>query len=434
VLRGFGGIAIALPFLEAMGCNDTKPRAEESLGRTSQALADPARFLVSYIPDGVMLKAWYATGSETSFTLNPSLAPLAPYQKDVIVFDGLNGMGAGHPAGIFGLLSGVDCTGDNTAKGITLDQYLASKLGNQTRLSSLVLGVCTGPFEMSTCSALGANQSIYAERDPPSLFKKIVSGANPGNPTAVQAALARRRSILDGVISDYTALGSRVSAEDKQRLDQHLTYLRNIESKLGTTFAACNTSTPPDLPRFNGYDATTYQATGPAMMDLAVLAFSCDVTRVITVTWNQEGAGGPTTLFSFLNPPVNNEHHELSHQLGQSNADAQLQQIDTWHTEQFAYLIKQLKAIPAGAGKTLLDTCALLHGSGLSNGAQHTTQNLPLVLAGNANGKFKTGRYLQLNGAYSNDLLVSIMNAMGVNEGTFGDPSHCKGPLAALAG
>jgi hypothetical protein len=432
VLRGAGGVAIALPFLEAM--------------RPARALAaatppPPKRFLVFFSPNGTIPNAWRPTGSETSFTLPTILAPLEPHKGDIIVIQGVDqqgGGGDGHQNGMGGMLTGTTMNpgpfkgGDGStagwAAGISVDQRIANEIGKTTKFKSLELGVqCGGADNWGRMSYAGSDQPIPPEVSPYAAFTRIFADLN-ADPQGLAKLQAQRKTILDSVMGQFTTVKSKLGAEDGRKLDAHLTAVHDIEMRLGTGAAGTSCIKPTPGATIDVRANDNFPAVGKLQMDLLVMALACDLTRVGSIQWNRSVGGA---RFTWLD--IAEGHHALSHE-GDSNLDAvdKLTRINKWYAEQFAYLIGKLKAIPDGTG-TLLDNTVVLWCNELGKGNSHTRNDAPYVLAGRAGGALQTGRFLSYTGTTPhNNLLVSLINAMGIPATTFGKPEWCTGPLARL--
>lgn len=432
LLKGALGAAVGLPLLEAM-----MPSASASVF--------PKRFLVFFTGLGTVRSAWQPVGSESSFTLGKVLAPLAPYQDKLLVLTGIDmesayhGPGDPHQQGIAQALTGTELEeGDlfpyacNPGKfvgwggGISFDQLLASKLGSTTRFPSLELGVQVQLSNVSSrlCYA-GPGLPVPPEDDPWKVAERLFSDLS-SDPTQLAARRKKRHRVLDLVKDDYAALTKQLGAEDRQRLESHLDAVEEIERRLdapggvlGGSCAIPELGAPLDV-----YANDLYPAIGTMQLDLLAMALACDLTRVGSVQWSTTQTG---RIFSWLGQTV--PHHTLSHSGdGDTFAQGQLADIGAWHAQQLAYLCGKLAAIPEGGG-TLLDNTVILWCTDISAGNTHSRRDMPYVLVGGAGGALQTGRFLQYAGAYHNDLLLALAQAMDVELATFGNPAYCTGPL-----
>jgi hypothetical protein len=447
LLRGAGGIAIGLPFLEIMG----EPR--------TAAAADPVipqRFIVFFSPDGYIRKNWVPTGDETNFQLGRSLMPLNDFKQNLIVLDGVDneaakhGPGDDHMRGMGSMLTGTEllpgtyqggcCEPSGVASGISIDQKIANVIGKNQKFKSLEFGVLAGNSgnALSYATYAGSNQPLPAENNPGSIFSRVFNEIG-GDQSAVDRLQAQRKSVLDAVAASYSSLAPRLGQIDKQRVDLHFSQIRDMETRLTTKANVSALCVKPGQPNVSQTyrQNDQYPNTGKLQMDLMVSALACDLTRVATIQW-AASATGPR--FTWLG--VDRGQHDVSHD-GDDNADSQekLTKIDEWYAKQLAYLMGALKAIPEGPpGKTMLDHTLILWCNELSRGNAHSHPDMPYVLAGGTEAapgtkKLQMGRFLKYDNKQTvkhNDMLVSIQNVFGINENTFGNPAYCSGALARL--
>lgn len=435
ILRGAGGAAIALPWLEAMA------------PRRAQAATGPAkRFVVMFSANGTIPSAWTPTAgtSETDFTLSPILSPLEPHKADVVVVAGLEqkgGGGDGHQNGIGGMLTGqmlnsgpfagVGAAPAGWPMGPSVDQRIAEGLAVPTQVRSLELGVQVGPADnWGRMIYRGANQPLPPDDDPASVYARVFSDLHT-DPAVLARLRKRRKSILDGVGTQFTRLSGRVGSADRQRVDAHLTAVREIETRLTTDLVVNNPAChDPTVSPVSAASNDAFPMVGALQMDLLAMALACDITRVASLQWSRSVS---QTRFTWLN--VTSGHHDLSHRPDtEADAVSNLTKINTWYAQQFAGLISRLKATPDGAGGTLFDNTMLLWCNELGKGNTHSRLDAPYVLAGSAGGALRTGRYVSYEGQGlpHNNLLVSILNAMGLPDAKFGKPDWCTGPLTGL--
>lgn len=434
ILRGAGGAAIALPWLEAMA-----PR------RAHAAPARSKRFIVMFSANGTIPAAWMpVTRSETDFTLSPILSPLEPHKSDLVVIQGLiqkGGGGDAHQIGIGGMLTGqmlnagpfagVGAAPAGWAMGPSVDQRMAEALAEPTKLRSLELGVQVGSADnWGRMVYRAANQPLPPDDDPAGVYARVFSDLHT-DPAELARLRRRRKSMLDGVAGQFTRLSGRVSTADRQRLDAHLTTVREIETRLTTDLVVNNPACRD--PSFTPVSTTAndqFPAVGSLQMDLMVMALACDITRIASLQWSRSVS---QTRFTWLG--ITEGHHDLSHRPdSEPQAIDRLTQINTWYAQQMASLIARLKMTPDGAGGSLFDTSLLLWCNELAVGNTHGHQGAPYVLAGTAGGALRTGRVLSYQGQAlpHNNLLVSLLNAMGVPDQKFGKPEWCTGPLQGL--
>jgi hypothetical protein len=435
VLRG-AGVALALPLLEAM-----HPRRARAAG------AIPKRFVTMFTPNGTIYPNWVPTGTETSFTLSPILAPLEPYHDDLVVVSGLyqqGGGGDGHQSGIGGMLTGQSLNpgpfqgGANAgsagwANGISVDQQIAATIGGGTSLPSLELGVEVGSADDWGRMVYGApNQPLIPEENPSLAYQRLfaMKGATPDQLAALRA---RKKSILDAVRGQFQAVSTRLGSGDRARLDQHATALRDIETRLdaqATPGLACVDPGAPALPS-SLTDNDSYPAIGKLQMDILAVALACDLTRVASLQWSRSVS---LTRFTWLSPSITDPHHDLSHKPDDdATSQDKLTRINTWYASQLAYLLEKLATAQETDGTRLLDATLVFWCNELGKGNTHSRQLAPYVLAGKAGGALRTGRFLTYTGDLPhNNLLVSMLQAMDVSVTTFGKDEWCTGPLSGL--
>jgi hypothetical protein len=409
LLRGAGSIAIALPWLEAMGAPEAR------------AAAAPAkRFLSVYQPGGTVADKFWPTGDANSPVLGQILKPLEPNFSKVLPIKGLSMTalwkalgGEQHQAGICGLLTGVSQPGAGAypKNCPSIDQVLANKIQNALKpqkagdpdlsyaRKSLQLAVrwATGkshgllhPINSANFADEANNSPIAPQVQSKDIFDSLFGNLKPG--VDASAEDARTKSILDYVGERYTKLGTRLGASDRAKLDQHLTKIRELEQSLGKgdlTGAACK---PPAMIDLQGYNATTglnaddsgavvdqatdakIPAVGKFMMDMMVMAFACDLTAVGSFQWSDTEA---KHTFPWLS--LSEHHHFYQHDGGWKPVECA--KIGTWYSEMHAYLLSAMNAVDMG-GHTLLDESVVFFGSELSYPPDHLKDNMPLMLAG----------------------------------------------------
>ena len=438
------------------------PLLSTGLGRAAFAQAAPGsmtadgfpkRFIYFFHPNGTMPDSFWPTAgtTERDFAISPILSPLEPLRDKVLVLEGVDlasgaaefGPGEPHQRGMGTVLTGRPLQegtfvgGDGSlagwGDGISLDQHLAEYVGASTPLKSLHLGVradTTAPTaEVRTrISYTGPAQPVPPQNEPLVVFNDIFSDFAT-EPEELVRLRAQRQSILDTVGGQLSSLKTRVGFDDKQRLDAHLTMVRDLEIRLQNERVngeACYAPERPDDLEPDNED--TMPLIAQLHIDLLVMAMACDITRVGSIQFSN---AKNHIRFPWLDSL--GDGHQLSH-AGPSNADANSQWVarDTWFAQQFMYLMTKLDSIAEGDG-TMLDNTVILWINELSQGNTHSVVNMPFVMAGSAGGYFDTGRYLQYQNAAHSDLLVSIQNAFGIEDDVFGDPRFASGPLSGLA-
>jgi hypothetical protein len=315
--------------------------------------------------------------------------------------------------------------------GPSVDQRIADGLAVPTKLRSLELGVQVGSADnWGRMIYRAANQPLPPDDDPASVYARVFSDLHT-DPAVLARLRHRRQSILDGVGAQFTRTSARLGSADRQRLDAHLTAVREIETRLTTDLVVNNPSChDPTISPVSAAANDAFPAVGALQMDLITMALACDISRVASLQWSRSVS---QTRFSWLN--ITEGHHDLSHRSDDDlGAVDKLTRINTWYAQQFAALISRLKTTPDGAGGTLFDNTLLLWCNELAKGNTHSRLGAPYVLAGSAGGALRTGRFLRYDGQGlpHNNMLVSILNAMGVADRTFGKTDWCTGPLTGL--
>ena len=426
-LRG-AGVALALPWLESVRVNGVYA-AEANI-------AAPIRTGVLFMPNGVGINDWRPSGTGRSFELSPMLQPLAKYKDDLIVLSNLwnaqSEYGDGHYVKTAGLLTSTKITKttgvDLNCNGVSFDQVIADRIGHCTPLPSLELGiepVATGiDAAVGYTRVYGAHISWKGPRRPlakevhPRLtYQRLLSAADP---TADKNASSA--NLLDFVLEDANQLQSRLSIADRQRLEEYLESVRGIEKRIDRLENADSKPWQP-LCSLDAPDGLTERIPEQhsehvrLMIDLMVLAFQSDVTRVSTFMF---GNSVSNIDFSFLDG-ITDGFHNLSHHENDPAKIEKYQRIARWHLDQYAYMIDRMKNIQEG-DRTLLDNTALMFGSDLREGHYHSPHDLPIIVAGGAGGRLASGQHLQ----YEPDtplanLYVSLLEAVGTPCEQFGD-------------
>jgi hypothetical protein len=439
VLRGLGA-SVALPLLDVM-----RPRLARA-GSVERTEA-PLRMAFVYVPNGVHMPDWTPASIGPGFALPAILEPLRAVKKDILVLSGLTlnparslGDGGGdHARAMASFLTGRHprkTDGADLRAGISVDQLAAQAVGRSTRFPSLEIG-CEGGKNAGECDhgyscAYQSNLSWQSESMPvakeinPRLVFDRLFGAPAEKGVGVDPARGdrQRKSVLDFVGEDARHLKEVLGVSDRRKLDEYLTGVREIELRISRARPSIDVA-GAKYPRPLGIPAD-YQEHLRLMGDLLVLAFQSDLTRVATFVFANDGSNR-----SYRAIGVPDGHHDLSHHGGDGTKAERIRKINQFHIAQLAYLIQKLKSIPEGSG-TLLDHCMIAYGSGISDGNSHSHDDLPILLAGRANGTIVTGRHVRYpKETPLTNLYVSLLDRMGVKVDVFGDST---GRLAALGG
>ena len=451
LLRGASGAALALPLLESLGCVQDRRLTEQQVATVEQGLTFPKRIVFVYTPNGNL-----DLPSGMSFAGTP-MEPLQPYSSKMVLINGLdllaNDIGPGEPhqqgmAMLTGqkLNSGMQVGGDGSlsgwASGKSVDQAIGDVIGAGTKFKTLNLGVQStqyGGTEVRTVlSYTGNDQPVANETNPFALYTRVF-GSLGADPFGLERQRQRRHATIDFVKDRFAKLNQRLSSEDRSKLQHHLDSVRDVESRIdapgGTVGMYC--SQPNPGAQFNLTDPASYPQVGKLMMDQAAMALACDLTRVVTLQWSASTNNRPYPFLSYDDgtglAPILGDEHLLGHQPDSDvHAWGKLAVIRRWYMEQLRYLCDKLAAVPEGPG-TMLDNTVVVWFSEIARGNTHSHKNAPFFTIGGAGGALRTDRYLTFPADVPhNNLLVSLMNAMGVPATTFGDPAFCTGPLTGL--
>jgi hypothetical protein len=444
LLGGLGALTVSLaaPILKtstAFGADTKTPAAK--------------RFIGMFSANGTIASEFFPTfpGTEAPLTMGRILKPLEAHKDKLLVLRGVhmnstvedvlgttstNKPGGPHMKGPGAMLTGGSLqAGSFTGSGgpagyadrISVDQFIAGRIGTGTQFSSLEFGVrIEGQEPLRVISYRGANQPNTAVDDPFRMYTRIFSGKDL-SATDLSRILAERKSVIDFLKGDIATLQSRLSVADKSRLDAQLSGIRSIEQRLTSASKSCTPLTMPA--QFDTRDMANYPKVGRLQTDLMLLALSCGLTNVCTFMWANADSW---QFYPWIG--VNEEHHELSHAGdGDTASIEKLVKINSWHAEQVAYVLDQLTLTTEVDGSSALDNTLLLWGNELGAGNTHTYKDIPWLLAGSAGGYLKTGRAIQYKDRPHNDLLVAVCNAMGLADvTTFGIPGVCTGALDKL--
>jgi len=429
VLKGLG-TTLALPFLDCM--LPLRARAE------SAALAVlPRRLAFIYIPNGVHLPDWTPQAEGRDFDLPATLAPLAGHKESLTVFTGLaqdkgraNGDGPGdHARALSSFLTGCQAfktNGANIRVGVSADQAAAQQIGHRTRFPSLELGVdrgaqsgnCDSGYSCAYSSNMAwrsPSSPLPKEVDPRLVFERLFGSALSTETEQARATRAKyEKSILDFVREDAGRLKSKLGATDQRKMDEYLTAVREVELRI----AHAEKSSARELPQVARPDGIPPEHPEHLrlMIDLLVLAFQADLTRISTFMF---GNAGSNRSYAFIGVPEG--HHDLSHHGNDEQKQAKISQINLFHTKNLAYLLDKLSAIREGEG-TLLDQSMIAYGSGLGDGNAHNHDNLPILVAGKGGGTIQSGRHLKFEKETPlNNLWVSLLDRIDAHVDHLGD-------------
>jgi len=394
------------------------------------------RIIFVFSPNGVVRKDFWPNELGYDFTLKEILTPLKPYQDKLLLLNGVcdqvRGDGDNHMRGMGCLLTGIELNPGNIqggsdspagwSKGISIDQELKNFLqkdeATQTRFGSLEFGVMV-PDRADTWtrwSYAGANKPITPIDDPQQMFAKLYGRAKD------QDAL---KSVLDDVKDDLKKVGTAVGSDDKRLIDEHATFVREMEEDLKQAKAAASHPVPvlePGVRKDNDH----IPQISKTQIDLMVNTFVADFTRVASLQYTNSVGGARMRWLG-----IDDGHHQLSHERN-DNLDAQekLRKIDKWFCEQIAYMTQRLAETPEPGGSgSLLDNTLIVWTNELGEGNTHSLDNIPFVLLGGGLD-FQMGQSLKFSKVPHNRLLMALAHGFGHHIDTFGNPNFCgAGPL-----
>lgn len=436
-LRGVGAF-VALPMLESirpLRLTAAEPVTSSTLATTASGA--PLRTAFVYFPNGAIPAAWWPTAEGADFKLSRTLAPLEKHRAEIQVLGGLANQtaeagpdgGGDHARGNGTFLTGVRLKKSATdiRAGISIDQVLAKEYGHLTRFPSLELSCDSAPksggcdsgyscayqFNISWSSATTPKT---AESNPRAVFERLFGDGKPGersNNLAVRQQ--QEKSVLDFVMDDARSMQKRLAPQDRRKLDQYLTGIREIESRIqkaekyGKTKDP-NVETPVGIPQ-------EYAEHVQLMFDMMVLAFQTDSTRVGSLLLAHDGSNR-----SFDQIGISEGHHDLTHHMNRKEWMEKVSDIDLWYVQQFSKFLDKLKQTQDIDGKSLLHNTSIVYGSGNADGNRHTHSNLPVLLAGGGGGTLQSGRFVKHSSQPLCNLFLTLAKNAGVTKlERFGD-------------
>jgi hypothetical protein len=425
-LRGVG-VALALPWMESLPL----------FGQTAaavQANTPPLRLGIVFFSNGVEPIHWWAKGSGASMELGPAALPMMPHREDMVFIQGLYNQTAAASTsphlGRMNVLSGAPVSLDpaEIRVGTSMDQMLASQIGGRTPVPSLVLGIEPNELRLEDGLSMiyGSSLSWVSPTKPatkeiyPSRTFDLLVGDGTGRKLD--------RSILDEVLQDSQRLKPKISRGDSLKLGEYLESIRDIEKRIEKASREERiegwrpTLEKPDMPRPANELPQNVPDHMKLMLDLIVLAFQMDKTRIATVMLNNDLS---QMNFKFLEGVQGALHLDLTHNGHAPDKEAMYLKTNQYHIAQFAYLTQRMKEINEGE-HSLLDNSILVCTSSLFDGDAHSANQLPFLLTGKGGGSLKTGRvldYLEKGDAHRKacSLHLSLMDRMGVTLDRFGD-------------
>jgi hypothetical protein len=403
-LRGMG-VSMALPLLDSMIPAQTPLRLTAATPRN--------RFACIYVPHGATMDKWTPATEGSGFAFTEILKPLEPFRDRLNIVSGL-----AHPyvAGAGG--ADVSAGANHTRAAAVFLTGSVPERGPQAHLGTSVeeaVLACEASFSCAYRNSISwqsPSSPLPMENNPRLVFEKLFG---TGSTDAERRARRQEsRSLLDSVMGQVASLQKDLPAGDRRRLTQYLDDVREIERRI----QRAEKSVPDDLtvPEVPAGVPPTFQEHLKLLMDLQVIAFQAEITRVSTLMFARE-----LSTAVFPETTIRDPFHNLSHHSNDRGNMDRFAQLNTYHMTKFAYLVERLQKTPDGDG-TLLDHSVVLYGSSLSDGNQHNFSPLPIVLAGGASGRLKGGRHLVFQkDTHMSNLLLALLNTLDVKAETFGD-------------
>jgi len=392
-LQGMG-VTLSLPLLDAMvPAFATAARA---------AAASPLRFGWFYIPHGVILDRWTPAAEGANFEFTPLLKPLEPFRSQLTVVSNLAGPpdgGGQHAGSSASWLNGVSAKkteAEDVRAGVTVDQMIARKIGQDTTFPSLelatedlttLIGACDSGFSCTYINTLcwsTPTTPLPMEINPRVVFERMFG--DPGTPEQRLARIREDQSILDSITGDEARLRSGLGAGDRQRVTQYLDNIREIERRIQTAEKQASSSLA--IPESPAGVPDSYDDHVGLMTDMMTIAYQADITRVITFMLARE-----LSPRSYPQIGVPDPHHGISHHQNDPKKVDSHAKINAYHVTLFARFLEKMKNTPDGDG-SLLDHMLLVYGSGMANGNQHTHNPLPMLVAGGAHGRHRGNKHI----------------------------------------
>ena len=432
-LRGLG-TTIALPLLDSM------------LPAATIATKPAVRLAFVYHPVGMIMSRWTPAAEGSAFEFTPTMKALEPFRERMVVLTGLaqvNGRALGDGAGDHAREGATWLTGVHPKKtegagiraGISADQIAAKELSKVTQIASLELGLespslaggCDSGYSCAytnTVSWRSATTPLPVEVNPRMLFERLFGDGDSTDPAARLAMLKEQRSILDYVAGSIDRLETRLGNSDRSKLSEYLEAIRDIERRIQK---AEQQNLLVKLPLMERPSAVpeAFEEYAKLMMDLQVMAFQTDMTRVMTFMLGRAGSNR-----SYRSIGVSDGHHSITHHQGDPVKIDNVAKIDAHLVKTFAYFLEKLKATPDGDGN-LLDHSMIVYGSSLSDANAHTHHDLPICLVGGGVGQIKGGRHIRYpKDTPLNNLYLNLLDRAGVAIDNLGDST---GKLAYLS-
>jgi hypothetical protein len=433
MLRGMGA-TLALPLLDSM-----------TPALTAATAAKPVnRFGVVYVPNGMIMQNYLPKMEGAAWESTPTLTALEPVRRNILILSGLNCVptpgrpGGAHAKATTRFLTDVSPPQSETwlDAGISVDQIIANETGKHTQLASLELaiedgetaGACdTGfacPYTNTICWK-SANTPLPTQNSPRVVFERLFGDSGSTDAKSRLARLTQQKSVLDSVTQEVARLQGKLPPSDRVKLTEYLDAIRGVEQRIQIAEQQSDREVPvvkhPDGIPANWEDHVKL------MFDLEVLAYQCDLTRVITMMLGHEHSG-----MTFPQIGVPDAHHPISHHQQEPEKIAKVAKINAYHVKIFAYFLDKLRSTPDGEG-SLLDHCTIMYGAGIADSNSHSPFNIPIILAGGGAGNIKGGRHVRFKDVALANLHLTLLDQMGAHRDRIGDSTKPIDPGILLA-
>ncbi len=425
------GLGVSLPALESFSSRVLAAAAGPARQVATTATGAPLRTAFLYFPNGAIPSAFWPAETGANFALNRTLAPLANVRQHLQVLGGLTCLsanagpdgGGDHARANGTFLTGVRIKKTNGADfraGVSADQVMAQQIGLLTPFRSLELS-CDTILNVGTCDTDYAcvyqhnlawsspTMPLTPEVNPRLLFERMFGAGTPKERAEnLVIRQQQKRSVLDFIQNDVRRLVAEVSGRDRDKVDEYLTGVRDIEQRIQAAEQSRAARPQPDVDAPDAGIPASYTDYVRLMFDMLHLAFQTDNTRVASFMIAGDGNNR-----DFAEIGVNDGHHNLSHHGGKQDWIDKVEKIDLWYVQQLAYFLDKMEATKDVDGNSLLHNSQIVYGSGNSDGNRHTHTNLPIILAGRAGGTLTPGSYTKFNDEPVTNLYLSMMDRVG---------------------
>lgn len=444
-LRGLGA-CVALPaFASLRSVRLLGAETASAAKLATTATGAPLRTAFLFFPNGAIPSAWWPKEDGKEFEFSKTLQPLAESRQHLQILGGLdhNNATAGpdgggdHARGNSVFLTGVRLkkSATDVRAGVSIDQLMAREIGHLTRFPSLELtcdsvrksGACDSGYACAyqfNISWSSPTTPMTPEANPRLVFERLFGPGAAGRRVAnLQRRQQEQRSVLDFVLDDARDMQRRLDASDKDKLDQYLTGIREVETRIqkAERFGKApdpGTDTPAGIPG-------SYAEYIQLMYDMLILAFQTDSTRVGTLLLAHDGSNR-----SFADIGISEGHHDLSHHQNKAEMIQKVAEIDLWYAKQFAKFLKKMEAVKDVDGHSLLHNSMIVYGGGNADANRHTHSNLPIILAGSGGGALTPGRHVKHGSKPTTNLFLSMADRMGLSSlERFGDSTGRLGDI-----